>query len=206
MTHEIYLFGSVTRGEVSASSDVDVLVVPLGEYDRTQYPREWSVYSRETIQEYFDKGRLFAWHLSLEAKCVFTPFARPWLDLLGQPAGYSSVRQDVDELQSLLRQSLDELRAGTKSVIYELGICYTAVRDIAMSVSWAWDGRPNFSRMAPFELSVQCPVAPSSYGIAMGARHASARGAPMPAGLEAARRDFLSAPFDEWISRLAERL
>ncbi len=67
MSHEIYIFGSAVRGEISRTSDIDVLVIPM-KGERTEYPTSWSVYSPEIIESYFRDGRLFAWHLHLEAK------------------------------------------------------------------------------------------------------------------------------------------
>ena len=70
MTHEIYIFGSMARGEVSPSSDTDVLVIQDSS-DQNSFPPSWSVYSMKTIETYFAAGRLFAWHLHLEAVRVY---------------------------------------------------------------------------------------------------------------------------------------
>lgn len=44
--HDLYIFGSVARGEMSPTSDIDVLVIPLGN-EPSQYPNAWSVYVLE---------------------------------------------------------------------------------------------------------------------------------------------------------------
>src|SRR6185369_12954769 len=141
MNHEIYLFGSIVRGEICPTSDVDVLVVPFST-ERSQYPSNWSIYSPDVIREYFRQGRLFAWHLYLEAKCIFSRNETPFLNALGTPEPYSTMAQDIDDLEKLLMEAIHQLDSGTKSVVYELGIAYTAIRDIAMSASWSLSGAP----------------------------------------------------------------
>lgn len=175
MTHDIYIFGSAVRGEVSSSSDIDVLAIPFGAC-REAYPSSWSVYSPETIGSYFREGRLFAWHLHLEAKCIYSAGQVSFLSSLGVPASYSTASKDIDDLGEMLRQSLWEIRNETNSLIYELGIAYTAIRDIAMSASWVMMDRPCFSRNAPYLLPITCPLSREAYDGAMHARHSSTRG------------------------------
>ena len=136
MNHEIYIFGSVARGEVSSTSDVDVLVIPRGPGPQESYPAAWSVYSTTTVESYYRQGRLFAWHLHLEAKCVFAPGGANFLDSIGPPAPYATYREDISDLEAIMGEALAQIRNGTNSLIYELGLVHTAIRDIAMSASW----------------------------------------------------------------------
>jgi hypothetical protein len=201
MSHELYIFGSTTRGDVSPTSDVDILVLPFTS-GKSNFPENWSIYSPNLIQSYFNQGRLFAWHLYLESQCIFTPNGTPYLDTLGAPTEYSTKREDIEHLRLLLRNARDELSSGTNSVIYELGIVYTAVRDIAMSASWDLLEHPSFSRNAPFELPIKCPLEFSVYEQAMRARHSSTRGTDMPVDLKEVTLQILRAPLDEWIEEL----
>ena len=203
MSHEIYVFGSICRGESTPTSDVDVLVLPFAT-DRSQFPDGWSVYSPELITEYYKKGRLFAWHLHLEAKCIFSPKELPFLNSLGAPAPYSTMSADIDELESLLRDALKELSNGTRNVIYELGITYTALRDLAMSASWALLDRPCFSCDAPYQLPVRFPLRLSTYNQAMLARHSSTRGTELNFDLSQAVADITQAQFGQWLESLRE--
>lgn len=179
MSHEIYIFGSTTRGDVSPSSDVDVLVIPE-DNSNSEFPTAWSVYSKETLRSYFDSGRLFAWHLHLEAIRIFPRSGMSFLSELGPPSSYKTAATDISDLQLLLEQSLSELRRNTHSPVYELGLVYTAIRDIAMAASWAMLGNPSFSRYAPYQLPEKCPLPLDVYESAMRARHASTRGTPEP--------------------------
>jgi predicted nucleotidyltransferase len=201
MSHELYIFGSICRGEISPTSDVDVLVVPFVD-DRSCFPSNWSIYTPELLREYYSQGRLFAWHLHLEARNIFTSNDRPYLSVLGEPAPYSTMRRDINDLEELLQESVNELRNGTKSEVYELGIAYTAIRDIAMSASWAMLGVPCFSSDAPYRLPNPPPLQIGTYRQAMLARHSSTRGAEIPVELEMAVKEIVNAPFGRWINSL----
>lgn len=207
MSHDIYIFGSAVRGEVGQSSDIDVLVIPTDAVSPNVYPASWSIYSRDTIRSYYKEGRLFAWHLHLESHCIYKADSKHWLETLGRPADYKTARQDVANLTELLRDSLLELQRGTESTIYELGICYTALRDIAMSASWHLTGRPCFSRQAPFMLpGASIPVRRDVYEQAMMARHFSMRGSSIPDTLEDTKAELINAPLLEWARNLGEIL
>lgn len=206
MSHDIFIFGSVVRGEVSRTSDTDILVIPTEPACRDAYPPSWSVYQRETIKGYFGAGRLFAWHLHLEAQCVHSAGPTNWLQIMGIPAAYGTAREDVFSLTELLFESLNALRTGTNSAIYELGICYTAVRDIAMAASWQRIGTPSFSRYAPYKLPAPVPLGGEAYERAMAARHFSTRGGLQPEAVDATVRDFLDAPLIDWATSLGNSL
>lgn len=203
MNHELYVFGSVARGEVCPTSDIDILVLPFAS-DRSLFPVDWSIYSPELVLEYFRKGRLFAWHLHLEARCIFSPNETSFLDALGAPAPYSTMTQDIDDLDKLLIEAIDEIGSGTNSLVYELGIAYTAIRDIAMSASWALLGAPCFSRRAPYELPVPCPLPLIAYEDAMLARHSSTRGVEISIDLERTAQEVVRAPWKQWVASLRE--
>ena len=206
MSHDIYVFGSLVRGEVRRTSDCDVLVIPVEGAHRDAYPASWSVYRRPTMKRYFDDGRLFAWHLHLEARCVYSAGPENWLQIIGPPAPYRTAKEDVDSLTEILATSLCELRDGSNSEIYELGICYTALRDIAMSASWRLMGRPSFSRDAPFMLPDPVPLSRDAYAQAMDARHYSTRGGAAPDAVGETVKAMLDAPLIVWARTIGDKL
>lgn len=205
MSHEIYVFGSICRGESTPTSDVDVLVVPF-EVERSRFPQHWSVYSSELLSEYFKAGRLFAWHLHLEAKCIFSPRSESFLASLGPPAPYSTIMDDLDDLEALLKEARDELAAGTENVIYELGIAYTAIRDLAMSASWSLLANPCFAVDAPYRLPLDPPIQRDIYHQTMVARHASTRGSQLNFDPMSTAKIVTEAPFESWVASLREAI
>ena len=112
------------------------------------------------------------------------------------------MRSDIDDLEELLQESLDELRNGTNSEIFELGIAYTAIRDIAMSASWTILGAPCFSSDAPYRLPNPPPLEIGTYRQAMLARHSSTRGTEITVELDKAVKEIIDAPFGRWINSL----
>jgi predicted nucleotidyltransferase len=205
MSHEIYVFGSICRGQSTPTSDVDVLVVPF-EVDSSQFPQHWSVYSPELLSEYFNAGRLFAWHLHIEAKCVFSSRSESFLASLGTPAPYSTIFDDIDDLEVLLKEALNELAAGTENVIYELGIAYTAIRDLAMSASWSLLTNPCFAADAPYRLPVDPPLPRDIYHQTMIARHASTRGSQFSFDPTSTAEIVTKAPLERWVASLREAI
>lgn len=201
MTHDLYIFGSAVRGEVTSSSDIDVLAIP---FDKAyaEYPKSWSVYSQETISSYFRLGRLFAWHLHLEAKCIYSSGCIPYISSLGKPAVYSSAREDINDLDLMLRQALQEIADDTDSLIYELGIAYTAIRDIAMAASWSLMNKPCFSRNSPYLLPIPCPLNQEAYHGAMIARHKSTRGIQNEIDAELVAKELLASPLTNWVIKI----
>lgn len=202
MSFEIYLFGSITRGEISPSSDVDILVVPTSDFESHSFPSGWSIYSRETIRDYFISGRLFAWHLHLHAMPVYCSSGKAWLDSLGRPNPYQTCREDILDLRDLLEHSIKEIRNDSPNLVYEFGLVYTALRDIAMSASQRLTGQHNFSRYAPYQMPDICPLGRPLYEVTMAARHASTRGASAPVLDNALRDELLECDLESWVNSI----
>ena len=201
MIHELYIFGSTVRGEVTETSDVDVLVIPI-DGQQIAYPPSWSVYSKETIESYYREGRLFAWHLYLEAKRIFPGTGSSYLSALGEPSPYVTAEEDIADLESIVREALQEIDAGTDSLIYELGLVYTAIRDIAMSASWILLDQPSFSQYAPYSLPIICPLSLEAYRGTMLARHQSTRGSTSQIDLDTIAEQIIASPLLDWVSSI----
>lgn len=201
MTHDIYVFGSICRGQVTSTSDADILVLTVDK-SQDKYPEGWSIYNKKTVSEYYQQGKLFAWHLHLEAKCVYHSGSIPFLEEFGKPSPYTTMMKDIDDLEILLDDALHEIANGTESLVYELGIAYTAIRDIAMSASWKSLKSPCFSSDAPYKLSQICPLDRRAYDTAMLARHSSTRGTNICSDLDSAANELLNSPLNSWIRQL----
>lgn len=147
-----YVFGSLVSGDFDSGSDVDVLVI--SDDNLNLCPQNWSVYTKAGIKRLFEKGTLFAWHLYQDAVPI-SPEARKcdFLREIGPPASYGSANSEISELKSIIESSFSELVDNTPSSVYEVGLIAVAVRDIAMAASIFINGRFNFGKFAPFELS-----------------------------------------------------
>ncbi len=176
MKKEIHIFGSTVRGEVEKNSDIDVLVISDINDRHEKFPSEWSVYSHKSIQEFYESGRLFAWHLFLDSKCIFKEDSKSYLETLGKPEEYSNFESDFESLSELLIISLDEIDNCSKSIVFEAGVTYTALRDLAMIASTKLHDRPCFSRYSPYLLPFTFPIEKEIYDQMIAARLASTRG------------------------------
>jgi hypothetical protein len=98
----------------------------------------------------FKNGDLFAWHLALEAMPLFETF--PILDMLGEPAPYTETVADIASFHAVLNGIPRQLGANEFNAVYETGLIYVCVRNIAMAASWLLCPHPDFSRYSPFHL------------------------------------------------------
>ena len=193
-----YIFGSVGRGQNDDRSDLDLLAVVQNGSGKVEessvlacVPTRFanmkpsiSWYGQDRIREMYQNGELFAWHLHAETIPVFE--LHPFLASLGRPQPYEDSALDVGSFQKVLRGIPEQIASNQYNVIYEAGLIYVCVRNIAMAASWKLCRRPDFSRYSPFNLGSvgQCPISIEEYEITMACRMASQRGITPPARLK----------------------
>lgn len=174
MAH-IYAFGSVCRGEVTPESDVDLLAVTQGSDQRFDSDL-YSIYSYARVAEIWSEGNPFAWHLSLEARLLYSPDNSDYLRELGAPAAYQSAARDCQKFFALFEGSANALRAGTNSPVFELSTVFLAVRNFATCYSLGAES-PDFSRHSALRLGVNSLVFSSEgFGVLERARLLCTRG------------------------------
>lgn len=177
---ELWVFGSVTSGEIDAGSDLDVLAICGSEDDVTAMPSQWSIYSTQKLSSLFDRGTLFAWHLYRDAVRVWPHRGPELLKSLGEPAPYSSGPAEIRALTTIADDAFAALERQTPSPIYELGLVYLVSRDIAMAAAPAILGDFSFSRFAPYQYTKpRFPLARAQYDYLISCRRAGTRGAPI---------------------------
>lgn len=206
MKKEIFIFGSAVRGEIEKNSDIDVLVISDSKNRRDEFPNEWSVYSYQSIRDFYESGRLFAWHLHLDSKCIYKEKNESFLDVLGKPALYSNFKSDFESLKEILLTSLSEIENRSTSIIFEAGITYTAIRDLAMVASTKLHNRPCFSRYSPYLLPHEFPIKRHLYEHMISARLASTRGNEITEKNSALLYQLPTNNIRKWLQELEEIL
>jgi predicted nucleotidyltransferase len=204
------VYGSFSRGDFDEWSDVDVLAVygerpakeeqeALRRHLARLYSRKVDVaeYSRPRIEKFFSHGHLFAWHLYSESKSLAAG-RDDFFESLGPPAPYADAHSDAEGFLRLLRTSRREIMLAGSSLVYEAGMMYLASRNVAICSSYMMNNRPDFSRLALYNLCNQLQVRPTvsvaAYRTLMLCRFASIR------GQEA------SAPAVGWTSAICKEL
>jgi hypothetical protein len=197
MTHDfppailnISLFGSRSREDDDEDSDLDVLVVVANDTGKTspdlvqnlvrkQFDKDPSLswYGLRKIDALFRSGDLFAWHLHLEAK---TLAGTDLSACLGVPADYTTALSDINDLRKIASRVERSVIACNANAVFELGILYVCVRNIAMAASWHLASRPSFGRYSPYDLPIPFPIAKDTYEVMMKCRMASQRGTALP--------------------------
>lgn len=188
----ISIFGSFGRGNPDAFSDLDVLVLcgdgagtQSEEYVRKlvsdRYDKEPSIswYGERKLAHFFSTGDLFAWHLFRESFAL--PGFQPIEEIFGMPAPYLNCLEDIAGLQDILCSIPDQIRLHPQNLVYELGLTYVCMRNIAMTASSVLRDHVDFGRFSPYGLPGAAPlIDEKDYSLLSRCRHASTRGTVAP--------------------------
>lgn len=165
--------------------------------------RELSVswYGGNRLREMFGNGELFAWHLYRETSPIYE--TEPFLRELGIPSPYRGGIEDIKSFQTILDGIPAQVEEAPANSIYEMGLLYVCLRNIAMAASWTLREAPDFSRYSPFHLDrvSNVPISREEYDVAMACRLAGQRGLTPPT-IEGSQVLCLHAKLDVWISEI----
>lgn len=172
----LYAFGSICRGEVNASSDVDLLAVVDG-FDERFDPDVYSIYSYQRVREIWADGNPFAWHLATEAKLLFSSDGSDLLRSLGNPTRYRACRQDCDKFFQLFADARTSFMQSDASKVFDLSMVFLGIRNFATCFSLGCLPKPDFSRHSALRLGTRSlRVASEPYAVFERARILSTRG------------------------------
>jgi len=187
------LFGSMARTDADANSDLDILVVLSSSegFNLDSLKRNverlfdsiasLSVYSQKRMAELFRQGHLFAWHIYLESLPITMEEFSDWVEGLGRPAYYSAARKDIESLVAILKSIGPSVMACPRNRIYEAGLMYVCLRNIALCASWHSPRGLDFSRQSPFAIEqatgVSFPISSNDYAALTACRMSGQRGA-----------------------------
>jgi len=198
----VALFGSVARGDDDVLSDLDVLAIVENNTGKVEpstvlahLPPSLrsgdptiSWYGAERFRQMSAAGDLFAWHVFLDGRPLYDPSSL--FAALGEPALYERAADDVDAFLEIATQLPAQLAGAAFNAVYEMGVLYVCLRNVAMSASWHLADRPDFTRLAPYRLAAQtlplC-VPEEEYRASMLCRMASQRGLGLPDEITADR-------------------
>jgi hypothetical protein len=174
MTKHFYAFGSICRGEVDLSSDIDLLACITGT-DHGIDTNKFSVYQHERLRALWAEGNPFAWHLHLESRLLYSSDGVDFIESLGAPDAYSAGRVDCEKFANLFSDSLDQLLKTRVNATFNLSCMFLGARNLATCYS-LWRGRPVFSRMSPLLIDSPLSLDPDVFAVLTRARVLSTRG------------------------------
>jgi len=148
------------RGDVSPSSDIDLLAIVEG-YEPRFSPDDYSIYSYERIGEIWDEGNPFAWHLSIESRLVYSSDQSDFLGELGKPGSYKACRQDCEKFFALFREARESFELQAESRVFDLSMVFLAIRNFATCFSLGMLDIPDFSRSAALRLGSRSLLIPN---------------------------------------------
>ena len=147
----IYAFGSVCRGDIFPTSDVDLLAV-VDRYDDRFNPCDYSIYSYHRIKQIWEEGNPFAWHLASESRLLFASDQADFLKSLNEPARYRRAVQDCQKFFSLFVEAKHSIKTTSTTTTFDLSMVFLAVRNFATCFSLGFLAQPNFSRRSAIEI------------------------------------------------------
>jgi hypothetical protein len=147
----IYAFGSISRGDIQADSDVDLLAIVDG-YDPRFSSDTYSIYSYSRLRDLWKEGNPFAWHLSLESRLVFSSNNEDYLKSLGLPSKYHNCARDCHKFYALFREAVESISSRPNSRVFDLSTVFLGIRNIATCYSLGKTDQPVFSRNSALRL------------------------------------------------------
>jgi hypothetical protein len=174
MTTHFYAFGSICRGEVDRSSDVDLLAC-VSSFSNDIDPDKFSIYRHARLRELWHQGNPFAWHLHLESKLLFSSDGEDFIAALGPPARYAKGPADCAQFARLFEESRAQLAKTLNSATFSLSCMFLATRNFATCYS-LHAGRPNFSRSSPLIIDRPVQIDKAVFDVLSRARVLSTRG------------------------------
>lgn len=174
MTKQFYAFGSICRGEIDRSSDVDLLACITGP-DSDIDTDKFSVYQHDRLEGLWAEGNPFAWHLHLESRLLFSSNGIDFIASLGVPSAYKAGAEDCDKFARLFSDSLDQLSMTRVNATFNLSCMFLGIRNLATCYS-LWRGHPIFSRRSPLLIDAPLNIDEEAFGVFTRARVLSTRG------------------------------
>lgn len=147
----LYAFGSLCRGEVDLSSDVDLLAIVEGK-DLSFDKQVFSIYSYRRIREIWSQGNPFVWHLYLEARLLFSDDQSDFLREMGEPAPYLRGMEDCHRFYSIFEVAKEKLEGCLANSVFELSNVFLSIRNFATCYSLEFSKTPSFSRFSALKL------------------------------------------------------
>jgi hypothetical protein len=203
----IYAFGSVCRGDISRTSDIDLLAIVEG-HDERFNPKDYSIYSYRRIEQILEEGNAFAWHLTFESRLLFASDQTDFLKSLNDPARYSKTIQDCQKFFSLFKEAKHSITTTFTTAAFDLSMVFLAIRNFATCFSLGFLDRPNFSRRSAIGIGDHSlPIRREAFEILERSRILCTRALGQPINATEVARAMEEFPrIEAWMERLLKEV
>lgn len=201
MMKHFYAFGSICRGEVDKSSDVDLLACITGQNVDLD-TEKFSVYQHERLRSLWAEGNPFAWHLHLESRLLYASDGVDFIESLGAPTPYRAGAADCEKFERLFVESFEQLVQARVSSTFNMSCMFLGIRNFATCYS-LWRGHPIFSRSSPLLVDPPPRIGQAAFDVLSRARVLSTRGLGPPLSDEDVMLAVEAGPaIREWMTSL----
>ena len=199
----IYAFGSVCRGEIDVSSDIDMLAIVDGKDTRFN-PSDYSIYSYSRILELWQHGNPFAWHLYWEAKLIYSSDQVDHLKNIGEPSEYINGYSDCKKFYEIFLSAKKSIETSWLTETFDLSSIFLGVRNFATCFSLHAGYQPNFSRNSARHLGkYSMAIDKNIYSIFERARVLCTRGVgELLTTAEISKAKITLSDIDSWMSQI----
>jgi hypothetical protein len=203
----IYAFGSLCRGEVDKSSDIDMLAIVNGHDDRFN-PSDYSIYLYARILELWREGNPFAWHLYLESKLIYASDDNDYLRSICAPNGYRNGFSDCKKFYEIFLFAKKSIENSPYTEIFDLSSVFLGMRNFATCFSLHVGDKPDFSRNSAIHLGKDSvPLHEDIYETLERARVLCTRGAgELLTASEICEAKIALGDIDAWMSEVLETI
>ena len=201
MMKHFYAFGSICRGEVDKSSDVDLLACITGQNVDLDTDK-FSVYQHERLRSLWAEGNPFAWHLHLESRLLYASDGVDFIESLGAPTPYRAGAADCEKFERLFVESFEQLVQARVSSTFNMSCMFLGIRNFATCYS-LWREHPIFSRSSPLLVDPPPRIGQAAFDVLSRARVLSTRGLGPPLSDEDVMLAVEAGPaIREWMTSL----
>ena len=152
MIESIYAFGSICRGELDVSSDIDLLVITEnGQHDSLN--KNFSYYKKRTLEKLWNEGNPFAWHLHMESKIIYSIDGNNYIKELGKPNSYNNLIKDLDYLLSIFLDAKESIIINDESIVFDFSTIFLVIRNVATCYDLGNNNNFCFQRDSPLNIS-----------------------------------------------------
>jgi len=164
MELSILLFGSMSRQDFDANSDIDLCVIhntnnsneDIELYVKDEYPLEEyeiTIINRNLFEHMLEKGSLFLWHIKLEGK-ILRDDSNYYKDSIIELKSFDDLESEIQYHKEIFDDLKESYLQIDKVTSFDFSLLFTIVRNICIVLCYI-KGNPKFGRIDAFNYCIK---------------------------------------------------